>query len=234
MTQALYLDDSYLKEFEAKIVKVDGKNIILDKTSFYPASGGQPNDRGILLSNGKSYNVVNVFKKDGEIVHEVLEDGLQEESKAKGFIDWGRRYLLMRYHTAAHVLSGVFYKELGALITGNQLDVDKGRIDFDLDNFEKERIQELFDKANEIVKKGLKTEVSYLTREEALNNPDLFKLAKGAPENIKDIRILDIKGFDKQADGGTHVKSLKEIGTISLIKCENKGKSNRRVYFKVE
>ncbi len=232
MTELLYLDDSYLKEFEGTILHlVSPTQVILDRTCFYASGGGQPSDKGILLSKGKSYNVINVFKKDGEVIHEVQEEGLHEGNTIKGLLDWERRYTLMRYHTAAHVLSGIFHQQAGALITGNQLDVDQGRIDFDLAAFNKEKVQGYFDQANALIQQDLQTAVSYVAREEALKDPTLFKLAKTFPEHIKNIRILDIQGFDQQADGGTHVRSLKEIGTIMLVKCENKGKSNRRVYF---
>ena len=139
----------------------------------------------------------------------------------------------MRNHTAAHVFSEMVHKETGALITGNQLDIDKSRIDFSLENYDVEKIKECVNKSNAIIEQNLLVKFYFLSRDDAMQIPQLTKLAKGLPDSIKDIRILEIEGYDKQADGGTHVRSLKEIGRIEFLKAENKGKSNRRVYFKI-
>ncbi len=230
----LYLNDSYLKEFEAVVEEINnGKYIVLSETLFYPNGGGQPCDIGMITKDGEEYKVVYVGKFEGKISHEVDKEGLKVGDKVKGEIDWARRHKLMRYHTAAHIVSGVFNKETGALITGNQLDLEKGRIDFDLENFDREKIDEYFKKANEIVKKDLQVKTYYITREEALEIPELAKLAKGLL-NVENVRVVDIVGFDRQACGGTHVKSLSEVGEIEFIKAENKGKSNRRVYFRLK
>ena len=233
MTKALYLDDSYLKEFEAKVVKVDDKYIVLDQTAFYPESGGQPTDTGVFIRDGEEFKVVFAKKIGPAISHEVNKEGLQVGDNIKGMLDWDRRYMLMRYHTAAHVISGIFNKECGALITGNQLNIDKGRIDFNLENFDRKKIDDYFRKANELIKKDLKILISYMPMEEAKQDPNLFKLASVLPPSVKQLRIVEIEGFDKQADGGTHVKSLSEVGELEFIKAENKGKNNRRVYFKL-
>ena len=236
MQNALYMDNSYLKEFNAIVEEIDnGKFVILDKTAFFPKGGGVPNDIGklIRISDDKTFDVVFVSKQNGQINHEVNEEGLKTGDKIIGKIYWERRYLLMRYHTAAHVLSGLFSKELKCLITGNQLELDKGRIDFDLENFDKDLIQEYINKANELIQKDLQVETYYLKREDAIKDNNLFKLAMNFKHDVDELRIVDIKNFDKQADGGCHVKSLKEIGKIELLKIENKGKNNRRVYFKI-
>jgi len=236
MTEALYLEDSYLKEFEATVNSVDGVYVVLDKTCFYYQSGGQPTDTGKLIKDGEEYEVIFVKKINDEISHEVGKEGLQVGDKVKGVIDWERRYKLMRYHTGTHVLSGVFTKDTGALITGNQLNVDKTRIDFSLDNFDRSMIDECVKKSNEIIKQDNKVKTYFIDKEEALKDDSLIKLAtrdfleKLGPK----IRIVEIEGFDKQLDGGTHVKSLKEVGKISILKLENKGKNNRRVYFIIE
>jgi len=137
-------------------------------------------------------------------------------------------------HTASHILSGVFHKEAGALITGNQLDLEKSRIDFSLENFDREKIDEFINKSNEIIQEDLPIKIYTISRTDAEKEEGLAKLAKGLPEGIQNIRIVDIEGFDRQPDGGTHVKSTKEVGKIVFLKAENKGKSNRRVYFKLE
>jgi len=140
----------------------------------------------------------------------------------------------MRYHTAAHVLSGAFFKNLKAKITGNEISIDQGRIDFNLEDFNRSLIEEQVEKSNEIINNNHPVEVYSLKRTEVEQNPDLTKLAMGLPKKIQTIRIVDIKDFDRQPDGGCHVKSLIEIGKISIKKLVNKGKSNRRLYFTLE
>ncbi|NOZ80504.1 MAG: alanyl-tRNA editing protein [DPANN group archaeon] len=232
MAKALYMDDAYLKEFEATITSVkDGRYIVLDKTAFYPNGGGQPHDTGTLLRDGETFRVVFTGKFSGDISHEVDKAGLKQGDKVQGIIDWDRRYALMRYHTAAHILSGVFNKEAGALITGNQLDIAKGRIDFSLEEFDREKMAAYFEMAQAIAEKDLPIKVYYMDREEALHIPEMVKLAGVLPPAVKQLRIVDIEGFDRQADGGTHVRSTREIGKIVFTKAENKGKNNRRVYY---
>lgn len=228
-TELLYMDDSYLKEFDAKVIEVSEEKVVLDKTAFYPAGGGQPTDLGKI----NDFSVLKVKKEDGKIWH-YIDGSLENGAEVHCSIDWERRYKLMRMHTAAHILSAVFYKEAGAKITGNQLDLEKSRIDFNLENFDREKINDYFLKANDIVNQDLKIEISTISREEAEKDKSLFKLAKALPDFIKDIRIVAIGDFDKQADGGTHVKFTKEVGEIEFIKADNKGKSNRRVYFKLK
>jgi len=231
MIQALYLNDAYLQEFEAKVMKADGKFVILDRTVFYPSSGGQPHDTGSLYKGQEEYKVVYVKKMPEGISHELDKEGLQEGETIKGKIDWQRRYKLMKMHTASHLLASIFYKT-GALITGNQLGTEKSRIDFSLEAFDKEKINEYIKEANNLIQKGAEIKTYWIKRQEALQEPELAKLAKGLP-NLQQIRIVEIQGIDKQADGGTHVKNLKEIGKIEFLKAENKGKNNRRVYFKL-
>jgi len=236
MSKVLYLDDMFLKEFEAEVVSVkDGKYIVLDQTSFYPKSGGIANDEGTLVRGSDTFNVVYVGKFGGQISHEVDKEGIQIGDKVTGTLDWNRRYKLMRFHTAAHVLSGAFFKNLGAKITGNEIStLDQGRIDFNLENFDRKLIEEQVEKSNEIIQADYPVEVYYLQRSEVEKDPDLIKLAMGLPKNIDVIRIVDIKNFDRQPDGGCHVLSLKEIGKISIKKLVNKGKNNRRLYFTIE
>jgi len=230
MTYKLYLENQYEKEFIAKVVSIDDKKVKLDKTIFYPEGGGQPGDKGEI--NGI---MVIDTKKDGDDVIHILEKEptFKVGEIVKGKIDWNRRYKLMRSHTAAHLVSSVINKKTGAEITGNQLEEDKIRIDFSLEKFDKEAIAKYVDETNEILKKNLEVKVYTIPREEALKMESLTKLRIGIPANLKTIRIVDIGGYDIQADGGTHVKNTEEIGRLELIKCENKGKNNRRVYLKV-
>jgi misacylated tRNA(Ala) deacylase len=233
--EALYLDDMYCKEFEAEVLSVsDDKYIILDQTAFYPKSGGVSYDEGKLICNDIEYNVVYTGKFGGKISHEVDRVGLKAGDRVKGVLNWDRRYTLMRYHTAAHVLSGAFYKNLKAKITGNEISLDQGRIDFNLENFDRTLIEEQVTESNNIINADYSVEVYSLSRTEVEQDPDLTKLAMGLPKKISSFRIVDIKGFDRQPDGGCHVQSLKEIGKIYTKKLVNKGKNNRRLYFTLE
>jgi len=234
MKNALYMDDMYLKEFEATVESVkDDKFVVLDKTAFYPLSGGVAYDTGLLIKDGEEFPVVYVGKFDGTISHEVSKPGLKAGDKIKGKIDWDRRYKLMRLHTTAHLLSAVFHKKSNALITGGSIEPDKARIDFSIEDFDREKIDEYVKLANELIQKDAKINVGYIKKEEALKIPDLIKLANKMPPDIDILRTIEIEGIDKQADGGCHVNSLKEIGKIELVKVDNKGKSNRRLYYMV-
>ena len=234
MTKALYLEDSYLRECDATVVSVkNGKYVVLDRTIFYPKGGGQPWDTGKIIKGNNTYNVVYVGKFSGEISHEVDRPGLKESDKVHCVLDWERRHKLIRSHTAAHLFASLLCTGTGALVTGNQLEEDKVRFDFSLENYDKEILKKYIDKANELFTKDIPVKWYELPKEEALRIPGIIKMAEALPPNLPSLRIVEIVGVDKQADGGTHVKNLREVGQIELLKTENKGKHNRRVYFKL-
>ncbi len=232
MTKTLYLQDSYLKECDATIVSVkEGKFVVLDQTIFYPKGGGQPWDTGKIVRDNDIFNVVYVGKFSGEVSHEVDRLGLQEGDQIHCILNWQRRYRLMQSHTAAHVFASLLCKETGALITGNQLGEDKIRFDFSLEEYSREILERHIEKTNQLLGKDIPVKWYELPKEEAMKIPGIVKMAKALPPDIPSLRIVEITGVDKQADGGTHVRSLKEVGPIKLLKTENKGKNNRRVYF---
>jgi len=234
MTDLLYMTDSYMQDFEATVTKVEGKIVILDKTAFYPQGGGVPDDRGKLVFEGSTFNVRMVKKLGSEVIHELDQVGLKVGDKVHGWLDWERRYKLMRMHTAAHILSAIVNKETGALITGNNIDLDKARIDFDLETFDREKLAEYCAKANQGILKSQPITVEFLPREQALKIPAVVKLAGALPPAVKELRLVKIGDIDLQADGGPHVANTKEVGTIEIIDAENRGKNNRRVYFKLK
>ena len=234
MVKMLYLEDSYLKTCAALVTGVQGTIILLDQTIFYPMGGGQACDTGTLLANGEVYRVISAQKVSGEIYHQVDREGLGVGDHVTCTLDWDRRYRLMRSHTAAHLLSGLLHHKAQVQITGNQLEPDKSRMDFSMEQYTPELMAQIFTEANHLIRKHIPVNVYTLTKEQALADPTLFKLAnKEYIEHLQDVRVVDIEGIDKQADGGTHVKSLGEIGKIFLQKMDNKGKNNRRVYFAV-
>lgn len=235
MTKALYLEDSYLRECDATVVKVtDGRYIVLDQTVFYPKGGGQPWDTGKIIRGDEVFNVIYVGKFGGEISHEVDREGLRVGDRVHCVIDWDRRYKFMRSHTAAHVFASLICNETGALVTGNQIEEDKVRFDFSLERLDRDLIMKYVEKANELFKRDIPVVWYELPREEALKIPGIIKMAEAFPPDIPLLRIVEIVGVDKQADGGTHVRNLREVGQIRLLKLESKGKLNKRVYFTLE
>lgn len=226
------MDDSYLKSFSATVTKVDGQMIELDKTAFYPSGGGQPNDTGMIIIGESKYDVINVIKKDGSILHQMSSaEGLAVGSNVKCEINWERRYRLMKMHTAAHILDAVLYKNTGALATGGQLGIDKSRIDFSLESADKNQIANYIENANEAISEGIGVQIKYMNRNDAMKIEGIVKLANVMPPDVTILRIVEIMGIDMQADGGTHVKNTREIGKIQMLSVENRGKNNRRIYF---
>jgi misacylated tRNA(Ala) deacylase len=237
-TKTLYLYDSYLKEFEAKILQKTGNKILLDQTAFHPLTGGVAYDVGYLAKGNLKWKVlkVEINKETKQITH-TLEDVANDLDKGdivKGFLDWGRRYKLMRLHTAAHLIAAVMYTEYNALITGGQVDPEYAKLDFNLPRTDREIFECAIEKATEEARKGVSLKIYFLARKEALKMPGVVKLAEKLPPDEKELRIVEIPGIDLQADGGPHVKNTMEIGEIELLKIENKGKNQRRVYFKVK
>jgi Ser-tRNA(Ala) deacylase AlaX len=232
MAKALFLEDSYLRECDATVVSVkDGKYVVLDQTIFYPRGGGQPWDTGKIIRGDEPFDVVYVGKFSGEISHEVDRAGLREGDRVHCVLNWERRYKLMRSHTAAHVFASLLCEGTGALVTGNQLEEDKVRFDFSLEEYNREILSTYIDKTNELLGEDIPVKWYELPKEEALKIPGVIKMAEALPPDIPRLRIVEIVGVDKQADGGTHVRNLREVGQIRILKTQNKGKNNRRVYF---
>ena len=230
----LYLRDCYLREFNARIIELDANGVVLDRTAFYVEGGGQPGDEGKILASSKEYVVENVVKKSGKVIH-ILKDmsGLEKGMEVKGIVNWEKRYKLMRMHTAAHILSGLIFQKYGSLVTGNQLGIEKSRIDFDLEKLEDDDIKWLEGKANKIVAEGRDVSIEILPAEKAYEIPQIFKLKHILPKNLKEIRVVKISGVDASACGGTHVRNTKEIGTIKILKKESRGREHKRIYFTV-
>ena len=185
MTNALYLADSYLKEADANVVSVkDGKFVVLDQTIFYPNGGGQPFDKGKIIKGAEDFEVVYVGKFSGEISHEVDHAGLQVGDRVHLVLDWELRYKLMRSHTAAHVVASLLNQGTGALITGNQLDVDHIRFDFNLEQFDREVLEAYLEKANKLFATDVPVKWYELPREEAMKIPGVVKMANAFPPDL--------------------------------------------------
>jgi misacylated tRNA(Ala) deacylase len=244
-TDALYLRDAYLTAFDGVVTGTDGDRVALDRSGFYPTGGGQPHDTGVLRWAGGSALVEEVRKQGDEVWHTLRLDGDDGASgpvqapavgtAVQGEIDWERRYRLMRTHTALHVLCGVIWNEWGVPVTGGNMEPLVARMDFELDPTPEGfggRVEELV--AAEIAA-DRPIEVSFVPRAEAVLDEALIRTKVNlVPESVAEIRVVDIVGLDKQADGGTHVRSTGEVGRVRVVKTESKGKGNKRVRIAVE
>ena len=222
----LFIEDSYLKDFDATILNIDSNKIILDRTAFYAKSGGQPGDIGKITLNGKEMNIIDTVYDNKQNILHVCENSndLKIDEKIKGKIDWNIRYKHMRMHTALHLLCSLIPYD----VTGGQISYEKSRLDFNADDkIEKEEIE---NKINQLVKDDHEISYQWITLEELDNQPDLVRtMSVKPPRTNNKIRLVKIGSIDLQPCGGTHVKRTKEIGNIRIGKIENKGKMNRRV-----
>jgi misacylated tRNA(Ala) deacylase len=235
-TEELAPIDSYLSSAEGHVLDVTGEGLYLDRTVFYARGGGQPGDIGTITWDGGSVEVVDTVRKEGKPFHLVAEGSVMPDpgTPVEGVIDWERRYKTMRTHTALHALSGVVYRDYGAKVTGGNMTPGEARMDFELDGISVEFGEEVERKLNAELVKGYPTEIVVMAREIALQDPDLIRTKVNLiPEFITEIRVVDIKGLDRQADGGTHVRSTLEVGRIEVVKTESKGKANKRMRIRV-
>jgi len=234
MAELIYQVDCYITDFEARVTKIEGNKLFLDRTAFHPTSGGVANDTGYIESSSGKWRVIDVTEEEGDIAH-ILDSkpDLGVGDLVRGHIDWDRRYRLMRLHTADHILTAILYKERGALVTGGHIDPEYAKSDFSLERGEREVFEGAIKKVNEIASSGIEVKIYFLPREEAMKIPGIVKLAAKMPPSLERLRIVEIPGIDVQADGGPHVKNTREIGEVKLLKVENKGKGKKRVYFTV-
>ena len=238
MTQLLYYQDAYLREFDAVIAAVDGDRVALDRTAFYPGGGGQPNDEGWLTIAGQRYQVTAVKKEGAELWH--ILAGAVDLAPAtvgagvQGELDWARRYQLMRTHTAMHILCGVVWRDYGAQVTGGNMDPGQGRMDFEFASLSKDLINEIEARCNVEVAAARDVRTQILPREVAFQIPDLIRTKINLlPAGITEVRTVEIVGLDLQADGGTHVANTREVGAIRVADYKSKGAINKRIYIEL-
>ena len=233
MSEELFLKDSYIKEFEARVVKLEGREVVLDRTAFYPGGGGQPADKGSLGIGPVHASVVDARREGAEVVH-VLDRAIPDTVRdLKCTLDWERRFAHMRYHTALHALSGVIWRNFEAKVTGGQMRADRARMDF---SFPGEWTADVVGEIERLTNGALAEErpirVYELEREEALGTPDLIRTQVNlVPERVRVIRIVEIEGLDTQADGGTHVANTREVGEMEITGHKSKGRQNKRIEF---
>jgi len=235
MTELLYLTDSYLREFDATVTAAEENRVALDRSAFYPGGGGQPHDTGVLRAGDQTWRVERVKRQDGEVWHFLDREAPPVGMQVQGELDWERRYLLMRTHTALHILCGVVWRDYGALVTGGNMEPGRGRMDFEFETMRKELVQEIEEKINREVEAARPVKIAILPREEAFQIPDLIRTKINLlPESIREVRTVEIVGLDLQADGGTHVANTREVGRIKIVDYKSKGRINKRLVIELE
>lgn len=235
MTELLYLDDSYIRSFEATVVAEAGEGVVLDKSAFYPGGGGQPADIGRLSSGAQTWPVTKVKRVSGKVVHFLDGTPPTEGTVVLADLDWDRRYRLMRTHTALHILCGVIWRDYKSSVTGGNMEPLKGRMDFEFETMHQELVAEIEEAVNREVLAARDIVVRTLPREEAFKIPDLIRTKINLlPEGIEEVRTVEIVGLDLQADGGTHVGNTKEVGRIRVVDYKSKGRINKRIYIDLD
>jgi len=225
-TQLLYLHDAYLARFTATVVATDGELVALDRTAFYPTGGGQPHDTGRL---GPA-EVTDVRKEGDEVWHTLDGPVPAVGDGVEGEIEWDRRHALMRTHTALHVLCGVIWNEWGRAVTGGNMEPLSARMDFEFDPLPESFGQTIEERVNAELAAARTINIEFLPRDTAVKDEDLIRTKVNMiPESVREIRVVDIVGLDKQADGGTHVRRTDEVGRVRVVKTESKGKANKRI-----
>jgi len=234
-TDRRYLHDAQLREFDAAVIDVADGAVALDSTAFYATGGGQPHDTGTLRWAGGSAAVTDV-RSQGPLVWHHLDGEVPAPGTAvRGELDWARRHQLMRTHTALHILCGVIWNEWGTSVTGGNMKPLEARMDFEFDPLPDGFADTVTALVNAEIAADRPVEVSFLPRGEALGDDDLIRTKVNLiPESVTQIRVVDIVGLDKQADGGTHVARTGEVGRFRVVKTESKGKGNKRLRISLE
>ncbi|HXH05813.1 MAG TPA: alanyl-tRNA editing protein [Vicinamibacterales bacterium] len=229
--------DAYARSTTARVLEVeDGKApaVLLDRTVFYPGGGGQPADSGWLqrTADGVTWPVRAATRASGEIVHPIDLAGPRPApgDELDVEIDWDRRYLLMRTHTALHILCGVVWRDWGAQVTGGNMEPGSGRMDFEFERLSGDLVGEIEARVNREVEAARDIKVAILPRAEAFAIPDLIRTKINLlPPGIEEVRTIEIVGLDLQADGGTHVANTREVGLVRVTGYESKGRINKRI-----
>jgi misacylated tRNA(Ala) deacylase len=230
VTEELFSVEAYARTCEGTVTAVTDDGVVLDRTVFYARSGGQPGDTGTLRWHGGESRVADTLKRGGMLFHVVDDKAPEAGTAVVADIDWDRRHTLMRTHTALHALSAIVFRDYGAKVTGGNMEPGAARMDFELESITPEFGREVEEKLNAELSADRPVKVTFLAREVALADPDLIRTKVNLiPEAVDPIRVIEIEGLDKQADGGTHVRSTGEVGAVRVAKTENKGKAFKRM-----
>jgi misacylated tRNA(Ala) deacylase len=231
-THRIEFTDQTVREWGAVVLASDvDSGIVLDRSAFYPGGGGQPPDHGVLLWGGVQTRIVGARTGDDLYLIPAEGDPLPPPgTSVHGALDDERRSSLMRTHSGLHLLSGVVYRDFGALVTGGNMEPGTARMDFNLPEVPPDFTALVENACRAEIEADRRIDVKILPREEAFAIPDIIRTATNLlPPDLDEVRIVDIVGLDTQADGGTHVASTKQIGRLEVVKVENKGKGFRRL-----
>jgi misacylated tRNA(Ala) deacylase len=236
MARNVYSTDSYAREVAATVVEVDDVDgrVLLDTTVFYPGGGGQPHDTGALWVGDDPIQVDRVTSDRGDVWHWIAGDLPAVGTPVRAQLDWDRRYTLMRTHTAMHAMCGVVWERYQSPVTGGNMKEGEGRLDFELPDWDSAHKFPMEEELNRQLAKALEVTVSFLPRDEADADPSLIRTKVSLlPKDLTEVRVIDIVGLDRQADGGTHVHRTDEVGRVEITKVESKGKAFRRIRFEL-
>jgi misacylated tRNA(Ala) deacylase len=212
------------------VTAADEHGVALDRTAFYPGGGGQPSDVGWLRCEGRQLRVGAVRKGERGVWHHLEAGSLPAGALVEGEIEWPRRLALMRTHTALHILCGVVWRDYGASVTGGNMEPLRARMDFEFERMRQELVREIEEKVNVEVAAAREITSRSLPREEAFAIPDLIRTKINLlPPGIQEVRVVEIRGLDLQADGGTHVANTREVGHIRVADYKSKGAINKRI-----
>jgi misacylated tRNA(Ala) deacylase len=230
VTEALYQHDAYLASFDAVVEGRESDGVVLDRSAFFPGGGGQPADVGVLEFEGAELPVLGVERRDGRAVLLLEGEPPPPGAKVRGRLDWERRFALMRTHTALHALAGVIGRDHGALVTGGNMEPLRARMDFELAAMSAGFAEVVEAALQKEVAADRPVHVSFLTPEAFASRPELIRTKTNLlPPGLESVRVIDIEGLDRQADGGTHVARTGEVGAVHVVGHESKGKGNKRL-----
>jgi misacylated tRNA(Ala) deacylase len=234
-THRLELADQTMREWDAVVLHSGEDGIVLDRSAFYPGGGGQPPDEGVLLWGGIQTRITGARKGDDLYLIPADGDPVPPPGTAvRGALEDDRRTALMRTHSGLHVLCGVVFRDYHSLVTGGSMQPLTARMDFDLPELPGGFKDAVEAACNAEITADRRIDVRVLPRAEAFGLPDIIRTATNlVPEDVTEVRIIDIVGLDQQADGGTHVASTKHIGRIEVDKIENKGRGFRRLRIRI-
>ena len=233
-TELLFYEDAYLKEFTAAVETAEEGGVVLDRTAFYPRGGGQPGDSGVLEAAGEEYRVWDTAKDGDRVLHLVAGPLLPVGTEVRGRVDWDRRYLFMRSHTALHVLNGVMQKELDNTVISVQIGEERTRAELQVEGLSRDDAERFCRLSTQAAAADLPVSAEFLPARVIQADAALarnFKLTPKSPEEL--FRVLHVGDLDARTCAGLHVRGTGEIGAMELVKFDNKGKARKHLYFRL-
>jgi misacylated tRNA(Ala) deacylase len=230
-----YLDDPYCRVCDAVVTETADGASALSQTIFHPGGGGQPHDRGTLVSDGETLAVTALREDEHGRIWHAIGRSLARGAPVQLVLDWPFRFALMRYHALMHLVNTIAWRDFGARMTGAQLGAERSRIDLEASSLGRDRLGELEAKVNEVIDRDHAIVGAVISEREYARRPDLVRTRDVAPPVVDGrVRVVEIVGFDAQACGGTHVHTTREIGRARIARFDNKGKDNKRLYWTLD